>query len=1076
MGEPGTIVTAERILALPISEAFSRMLTPDAPAGLVNEILSKLPVLGDDAGRAVVLAAAVLKATRGAAPTLELLDREMPLLQRVPETLLRPAELKFAESVLSDAFTSLEGNVERKSLRVFVELGRILGRCAHQDGDLAAMQDVLGRTLMACEKLEDDQGRILLHIDLGQHLSRAGDRAGAVDHLAYAADLFKRSKTEGSRQEFGEHLSKLLITLGYDLCYEDQRNEPAAQALRLVTELSPGMPEGWFILGVVLSRLEQFEAAAEAYETLTKLQPDIPSAHTNLAAMLIHSGRNDQAALGALDWSLELAPREVRPLLMRGQLRAAKNDPDGGLTDLAMALDLLEADRPPNDKSSPSTVRRYQQHREMWGTAYQSIIQIHQARADRKALRGIAGRLIRTGDGTLGAMGYRLSGDLARVEGEWVSARREYDAALREFDDHEARLARARLAVHLGDIDNAIDDLAYLASRRASPALAIAGLTEARVRSPDRPLILRWLGFAQFESGAFLDSDDTLDQYVERVPTDTEARKWLGLSLISSLPQLGDTPVTRLLKGIDQLARAASEGDLEARDSLVWLLDRLIADDRFLAYASVSPSVASAVPDFTALCAGLHAANVLLGVKRNYPACIEAFERVADSAARLGLICFSAFQRGRLADLKLLSGDIQAAAEEARNSLRQLESVAFTARSPALNEEFQKMVGLSGQYGRKVGLELEHLHVYAYITHAIEIVRAVTARVLARCGDPDGALAALGDVSTIIEGAELLPLEQAVVIAEILNKAGRGEEALTLLERAEAGVSEDADRVSILMTRSTVLLMLGRLNEATSLLKSAAPLLDDAHQWIAWLNLASAAQAEGRDAETLEILSRFDITQHARSDNDLFKYHYSRAAALEGIRKFKEAQQAANQAIEVVEGMRATLKDMNLRASWTAQQQDLFALAIRVAALNDDAGAAFDLLEQSRSRQLLDEIAIGHVPLDEKGRELELRIKQVAQKKELLAEIANSSASGPPQPRLLVKLRALDPALDLTKKAAGEGDTLDPQKLDHARAGTDRVLEAMQADIAQRRLVSAERLFGEVVGWSDMQRLLSRLA
>lgn len=1069
MDEPDSVLSVEHVLMLPMDEALSRMERPDAPAKLLNDLIAELPALGDRAGRAVILAAATLKAKQGAGPALELLDREIPQLQRIPETLLEPAELDIAQIVLTDAFTGLERNLERKSLRAFVEIGRVLARLSRLNGEPAATPEFLSRVLVGCEQLKDDQGQILIYMELGQYLSQEGDKAGAMDNLAYAANLFQRC--ENARPEFGLHLSNRLVELSYDLWSEGRGSQSAAQALKWVTEFRPELPEGWFMLGTLLSNLERFDEAAEAYTTLTKLEPDNPSAHTNLAAMLMHLGNEDEAALVALDRSLKLAPLEVQPLLMRGQLRGTSNDRNGSVADLGQVLDLLEADLPPDDRSSVPAIRRYRQHREMRSSAYNALVQIHWACADSKDLRVIADRLINTGDAAFMAMGHRLSGSLAGVDKDWESARREYDAAISERDEPESRLARARLAIHLGDIDGAIADLAHLAPRQVSPAHAIAGLTEAIARSPDQPLIKRWLGFAQYESSAFLDSDKTLAEYVESVPTDTEARKWLGLSLISSLPQFGDTPVRRLLDGIRELARAAGEGDPEARESLVWLLDRLIAEERFLVYASVSPSVANAMPGFVALCSDWLSANDALRLDRNYPARIEAFQRVVDGAARIGLVCFSLCNRGQIANQKLLSGDLQGAADEARTALGELEKIAFTARSPALNEAFQKSLGPGSEYKKEVGLELEHLHVYGYIMPRVDMVRTVTARALARCGDRDGALSVLGDISGLIEATGRVPIEESVAVAEVLNRAGRGEDALTLLDHAEALSSGDTERVSILMTRSTVLLKLGRLNDATSAMKSIAPSLNDANLWVAWLNLASAAQAAGHDAEALDMLSRFDVTQEARSSIDVFNYYHGRAAALRGVGRLKEAQQAAEEAIDTIEDLRATLKDMKLRASWTTHQQNLYAFAIQLAALNDDAGAAFDLVERSRSRQLLDEIAIGHVALDEEGRELEVRIKHELIKAELLADIAKSSGGGRPQPRLLARLRELDPTLDLTA-TGGEG-AMEPQ-LGEVRRKVDHALEAMRADSDRRRLASAERLFGEVVGWSDMRHVIGR--
>jgi tetratricopeptide (TPR) repeat protein len=288
-------------------------------------------------------------------------------------------------------------------------------------------------------------------------------------------------------------------------------------------------------------------------------------------------------------------------------------------------------------------------------------------------------------------------------------------------------------------------------------------------------------------------------------------------------------------------------------------------------------------------------------------------------------------------------------------------------------------------------------------------------------------------------------------------------------------VKEGNDRVHILAVRSTVLGKLGRLPEAIEALREAEPLVIGTRQWIVSLNLASAVYSAGLADEALNILSRIDIASSARSDLDRFKYHYLRASALEDVGDFKQAQEVAAKAIAVIEELRGKLRDLSLRSSWTTQQQAVYALAIRVTAQNGNASAAFDLLEKSRSRQLVDELAIGHAPLDEEGRRLEQRIKEVKQERDLLMSLDDSNAAGSTDPQRLASLRTLNPKLDILELDADGNQTISSEKLQRARLRATRVIEGMQSDIAQRRLNSAERLFGNVVGSHQVREMLARL-
>src|SRR5262249_6951729 len=151
----------------------------------------------------------------------------------------------------------------------------------------------------------------------------------------------------------------------------------------------------------------------------------------NLAVALVNLDRRDDA-LRALDESLALAPREVRPLFLRGQLLAQAGRVDDAVADLETTLDVLEADRPVDDGTSEGT-RRYREHWQMWFAAYSNLVEIHRQNGDRGALESTARRMIASGDDALSARGHRLVGDLAREDGGLAAARSAYDAAIEAF-------------------------------------------------------------------------------------------------------------------------------------------------------------------------------------------------------------------------------------------------------------------------------------------------------------------------------------------------------------------------------------------------------------------------------------------------------------------------------------------------------------------------------------------------------------------------------------------------------------------------------------------------------------------
>jgi tetratricopeptide (TPR) repeat protein len=1063
---------ADEALALSLKEALRRLTAAGDPSGTLHELRSRLPELGPRALRAAALLAGVVHVRAPLDRQRDVLEDLFRWLQQPADELQARGDLAEAQAVLSAMCASLRdaGRADATFLPVYAELSRLVARLAYAAGDLAGAQALLDEALQAYRETGREARVVAVHVELGMLRWQAGDAAGLTEHLDYAADLFAASAAASAEPGLPRTLAERLPAAAQWLYYDAQQPELAVRLARHAARLAPGEPGGWLLLGNALARLQKFEGAAEAYARVAGLAPQDAASRANLAVALVNVGRRAEA-LRALDESLALAPREVRPLVLRGQLRAQAGDEQGAAGDLAAVLDLLEADRPADDHT-PEGTRRYREHWTMWLAAYHNLIRVHRARRDRAALEAVAARLVATGDDALGAMGHRLRGDLAREDGRLPEARAAYDAALATFDrDDQALLARAQVAAAMGDLDGAIRDLAALAPRDRAPRLAIEGLEALRPRS-ERPEILRWLGFARFEIADFEGSDTHLDAYLKQMPGDVEARRWLGLSLISVDPNAKDGrpgDMRRLFRGLEELALCATAGDAEARAAFLWLLDRVLVGDRFLWPIGGSKPIAEALPDVPRALDQLARAQGLVHPGRDWAAGIAALSECIATAERAGLFCFAAYQHAALADWELLRGDLEAAARSARRAMR-LRALAFTARSARLREQFEGTRGIDPRAG-DMGLEVEHLHVYGLLQQGLDDAALTLARVLSYAGDREGALEALGDVAAFIARVDQASATRAKAAAEILRDLGRTDDALAVLERAAARAEGDDARASILVGRATILASLGRVKEAAQALREAAPLLDEARRWIVSLNVASFAQASGLHADALELLATIDIDGVARSDEDRFGYHYLRAATLEGLGRGAEARDAALQAVKLLEELRGRLKDLDLRASWTGKQEAAYALAVRVAAAGGDAGLAFDLCERSRSRQLVDEIAIGRSALDEEGRALERRLLDAQEERDVLAAIAGQAGSRP-RPDLVLRLRQLDPDLELVEIGDDGGDRVSAETLARARARVEGAVQRLRQDIGERRLASAERLFGTVADHRLVRDLL----
>lgn len=1061
--------SSEELLARPLMEAVDR-LNAAADTGPVNDLLSRLPELGPRALRAAVLVAATVHARGSVEQLRDVLQHLSPWLQEPPDELQQRGDIDAARAVLSEILSTLRDvrAKDQKSLYALGLVARVAGEFAERAGDLASATEHFSNAARAFEELGDEVQVVVIHINIALIFWRAGDADAATEHLDHAAERFAESKAAQAQAGLHEELFQSLAVMAESLYYERQQPELAARLATHATRLEPDQADAWRLLANILARLERFEGAARAYARVAEMLPQDASSRANLAVALVNLGRRDDA-LRAVDDSLALSPNEVRPLVLRGQLRAQAGDAAGAASDLTTVLDLLEADRPTDDGTDDGR-RRYREHWSMWMAAYHNLVAIHRERGDRDALERTAVRLIATGDDALTAMGHRLKGELALEDGRMTDARDAYDAALQAFPlDSNARQSRAVLAAEMGDVDSAIRDLAALAPREASPRSAIEGLEALRARF-DRPEILRWLGFAQFEAGEFDGSDANLAAYLERVPNDVEARRWLGLSLISIERTVGDDggpDLRRLVRGLEELARAASAGDAEGRDAFLWLLDRLmVAGERFLWAIGGSKPVEEALPGIWHVLDLYSRAWDFVTPSRDWAAGLAALTECIDEATALGLRCCTTYWQATAADWLLLMGRLEEARQHAHLAM-QLRTQAFIARSAHLREQFEAQ-GYDTRAG-DAGLEVEHLHVYGLMVPSLDDASATMARVLAQAGDREAALEVLGDGSAFIARADRSSATAAVVAAEVLRNVGRADDALAVLERAEARASSDDELASVITARSTALASLGRLQEAAESLSQAEPLIDDSRRWVLLLNAASYAQAFDLNEEALDLLSTVDVEGLALIDEDRFAYHYLRAVTLEQLGRLADAQESALLAVEILEDLRGRLKDLDLRASWTGKQEAAFALAVRVAASNGYAALAFDLCERSRSRQLVDEMAIGRSALDEEGRSLQQRLLDAEARRDVLAAIAVS-----PRPDLILRLRRLDPGLKLLEIGSDGDDRVSATALTQARARVAGDIERLRSDIAERRVASATRLFGSVAELQQVRELLGR--
>lgn len=1071
-------VTVEELLGSERSDAVERLSVNPDSGPMLHQLLQKASRKDTQAADAALIVALVLAKAPPRSDFVQFLEMLVSLLlddaciPREPED---RAALQIALDQIDRQQEALRDNKSASpTIATVAHLYRIRARLAGASGDFDSGQALFRKAIQLYEESGDSPSAVAATIETGlMFWHNANNFDGATAYLVHAADQLGSIEPREMRDALSQALVRHLVEKALHLHYEERNYPLAIRLARRAVLLSPNEVLAWRVLSNALSFTGKYEGALEAYRRLADLDPNEENAsRANLAVALVKLQRYEEA-LQAVEDSLRLRPGQIRPMVLRGQLLVRANQPERAITDLETVIDLLEADRPA-DSDDPTEKQRYREHWSMWLAAYHNLIELHRQRDDRKALEATLTRLKATGDDALAAMGHRISGDIARKEGRAAEARREYDAALREFEyDTEARLSRALLLAEAGDVQAAIDDLAQLAPRSADPKKAIDGFNRMADLFPEEPRIRYWLGFSYYELGAFDSAEEHLEHYLERVPNDAEARKWFGLSLISMNPDKKDPQADgkRCFRGMEELAQASSDRDGEAREALLWVIDRLILkfgfDSFFLAR---SKPILNALPILTRLLKSLETAQ---WGDRDYPLRSDAFRDCIAIGTDLGLPCFVAYMHALLADIELLQGNIQSASEHAREA-KKLGSLAMAPRSRELEQQYQQMQPELGDRA----LEIEHEHIYDKAVEALQIVELTVARVQAAAGNADQANAALGDIASIMMHVDRIPMVEATVIAQTLRDANRAEDAIAVLDRAEKrhwDHSDDLEKASLLMARATILAKEGHIKEAIEAARTAEPLLDEERKWVVWFNIAAFADAGGAHSEALEILNWFDIDTIARSDEDHFRYHLLRASALDGSGQIVDAQEASLKAITILESMRRQRRDLQLRASWSHQQATVYEIAIRTSVRNGDLSRAFDLVEQSRSRLLIDEMAVGLSIEDREGIGLEQELRSATEKQDLLARLMNAADVKALPPEIFVRLKALDPELSIVQLDDTGIEQLSPEGVKRAYARNDTRIALLREKIGDHRLQSAERLYGDLTDFESCRNTLAEV-
>ncbi|MEO5331600.1 MAG: CHAT domain-containing protein [Magnetococcus sp. YQC-5] len=262
---------------------------------------------------------------------------------------------------------------------------------------------------------------------------------------------------------------------------------------------------------------------------------------------------------------------------------------------------------------------------------------------------------------------------------------------------------------------------------------------------------------------------------------------------------------------------------------------------------------------------------------------------------------------------------------------------------------------------------------------------------------------------------EKIPSELASSLnnkGQVLRQMGQLEEALSLFQQAQAidseiksrwGLGHDHRNIGI------VLMQMGKLKAAeTEFLQAeslSAEIADPVNQAKTLLELGRVNQKLERPEQSADYFQRASkLAKHHGIKEVLWRALAGQAMLSRKQNHNEAALKAYVEAIQVVEGMRATLKIDALRNSFQEDKQELYREIILLLADMGRERQAFDYLERFRSRNFIDLLSNQKIALHKKEDEAALsRVNGLFQDLETLArEIA---AQKKPEAQMLKRYR-----------------------------------------------------------------------
>jgi tetratricopeptide (TPR) repeat protein len=310
----------------------------------------------------------------------------------------------------------------------------------------------------------------------------------------------------------------------------------------------------------------------------------------------------------------------------------------------------------------------------------------------------------------------------------------------------------------------------------------------------------------------------------------------------------------------------------------------------------------------------------------------------------------------------MLDLDRAAACLERADQLRFLVNVPL---SLDVLDQYSDLIKSRGAYQKPtLGREVEYNWIYDHAAYDELNLTFIKANYYHRLGDVANALNYVDLLEPVLENLPdylntIIGIDEVFWIIAILRDGKHYDDALRLLDSLQTYAEGIGRSFDIFYMRGLIHDTKGESNLAIEAYEKAHSLIEQRSRPIGiapYVQYIAALLNAGRDLDALQALRKIDIQRDANSDRDRLFYYTVAAYVYETHSEYSEGLQAIEKATAIVEERRAEILDPVSRRAWQGQQENLFAIAVKLYDVTGKPQQAWRAIELSKARTLLDEL------------------------------------------------------------------------------------------------------------------------